>query len=97
MSWHTECTEAQPRRIHDALKFQKEQVEPMSVVANNSTVHSVPGFPGGVNVRRETQRRLVWNVREHASEERELVYEIRWIAGLGLWRSFLRSQRNLNR
>jgi len=67
----------------------------MSAVANNSAAHPVPEFPGGINVRWETQRRIVWNVREHTSEERELVYEISWIAELGLWRSFLRSQRKV--
>jgi len=38
---------------------------------------------------------MVWNVREHTSEERELVYEISWIAERGLWRSFLQSQRKV--
>lgn len=80
----------------NVVKLQKEQVDPMSAVANHSAVHPVPEFPGGVNVRWETQRRMVWNVREHRSEERELVYEVSWIAELGLWRSFLRSQRKLN-
>jgi hypothetical protein len=63
----------------------------MSLVATNS----VPRFPAGVDVHWETQRRMVWNEREHASEEFELVYEISWIAELGLWRSFLRSQRKV--
>ena len=40
----------------------------------------------------ETQRRMVRNEQEHTSEERDLVYEISWVAELGLWRSFLRSQ-----
>lgn len=64
--------------------------------ASNSAVLPVPTFPAGVDVHWETQRRMVWNVREHTSEERELVYEISWIAELGLWRSFLRSQRNVS-
>ncbi len=46
----------------------------------------VPSFPAGEN-------RTVWNEQEHASEELELVYEISWIAELGVWRRFLRSQR----
>jgi len=53
----------------------------------------VPAFPAGVDARRETENRMVWNEQEHASEERELVYEISWIAELGVWRRFLRSQR----
>jgi len=61
--------------------------------ATNSVALPVPTFPAGVDVHWETQRRMVWNVREHTSEERELVYEINWIAERGLWRSFLRSQR----
>jgi hypothetical protein len=53
----------------------------------------VPVFPAGVNAHWETENRTVWNEQEHASEERELVYEISWIAELGVWRRFLRSQR----
>ena len=64
--------------------------------ASNSVDPPGPGFPAGVHVHWEIQRRMVWNVREHRSEERELVYEISWIAELGLWRSFLRSQRMVN-
>jgi hypothetical protein len=67
----------------------------MPVVASNSPALPVPGFLAGVDVHWETQRRMVWNVREHTSEERELVYEISWIAERGLWRSFLRSQRKV--
>jgi len=37
----------------------------------------------------------VWNEREHASEKYELIYEISWIAELGVWRRFLRSQRKV--
>jgi len=61
----------------------------MSAIA--STLQ-IPGFPAGVDVHWETQRRVVWNEREHTREEHELVYEISWINELGLWRSFLRSQ-----
>jgi hypothetical protein len=67
----------------------------MSAVASNSEVLPVPGLPAGVDVHWETQRRIVWNEREYTSEERELVYEISWIAERGLWRSFLRSQREI--
>ena len=56
----------------------------------------VPAFPAGVDVRWETENRTVWNEREHASEKRELVYEISWIAELGIWRRFLRSNRKLS-
>ena len=77
------------------MKFQKERVEPMSAVASNSQTLPVPRFPVGVDVHWETQRRTVWNVREHTSEEYELVYEISWIPERGLWRRFLRSQRKV--
>jgi hypothetical protein len=63
--------------------------------ASNSAVLLANEFPTGIDVHWETQRRMVWNVREHTSEERELVYEISWIPEFGLWRSFLRSQRKV--
>jgi hypothetical protein len=52
-------------------------------------------FPVGGDARWETENRTVWNEHEHTVEERELVYEISWIAELGVWRRFLRSQRKL--
>jgi hypothetical protein len=65
----------------------------MSTVPNNSETLPVPGFPAGVDVHWERQRHIVWNELDHRSEERELVYEISWVAELGLRRGFLRSQR----
>jgi hypothetical protein len=50
-------------------------------------------FPAGGDAHWETENRTVWNEREHTVEERELVYEISWVAELGVWRRFLRSQR----
>jgi hypothetical protein len=67
----------------------------MSAAASSSTILPIPGFPAGVDVHWETQRRVVWNEREHTREEHELVYEISWIKELALWRSFLRSQRKV--
>jgi hypothetical protein len=55
----------------------------------------VSPFPAGVDTHWETQNRMVWNERQRASEEHEFVYEISWIAELGAWRRFLRSQRPL--
>jgi hypothetical protein len=55
----------------------------------------VAAFPAGVDARWETENRTVWNELKHASEERELVYEISWIAELGIWRRFLRSNRKV--
>jgi len=43
--------------------------------ASNSVVLPIPTFLAGVDVHWETQRRMEWNVREHTSEERELVYD----------------------
>lgn len=68
----------------------------MSAVASSSAILPISGFPAGVNVRRETQRRVVWNEREHAREEHELIYEVSWIEELGLWRTFLRSHQKVN-
>jgi len=67
----------------------------MSAVASSSAILPISGFPAGVDVHWETQRRVVWNEQGHTREEYELVYEISWIKELGLWRSFLRSQRKV--
>jgi hypothetical protein len=64
----------------------------MSIVFSYA-ISPVPAFPTGVDSHWETENRLVWNELEHASEERELVYEVSWIPELGVWRRFLRSQR----
>jgi len=52
-------------------------------------------FPAGIDAHWEKENRTIWNEWEHASEERELVYEISWISELGVWRRFLRSQRRV--
>jgi len=67
----------------------------MSALATHATALSMPAFPSAAGTHWETVTRLVWNDREHTSEERELVYEISWIAELGTWRRFLRSQRKV--
>ncbi len=79
----------------------------MSAVAGCIAALPVPAFPAAVEARWETQNRAavearwetqnrtVWNELEHASEERELVYETSWIAELGIWRRFLRSNRKV--
>ena len=67
----------------------------MSAAASSSTTLPMSGFPVGVDVHWETQRRDIWNEQEHTREERELVYEISWIKELGLWRSFLRSHHKV--
>ena len=75
------------------VNSENQQVDLMSTIATSTTLLSIPAFPAGVDERWETENRTVWNEQEHASEERELVYEISWIAELGVWRRFLRSQR----
>jgi len=67
----------------------------MAAVASSSAILPILGFPAGVDVYWETQRRVVWNEQERTREEHELVYEISWINELGLWRRFLRSQRKV--
>jgi hypothetical protein len=67
----------------------------MAAIASSSTILPISGFPAGVDVHWETRRRVVWNEREHTSEEHELVYEISWVEELGLRRSFLRSHHKV--
>ena len=69
----------------------------MSAVASNSAIRPICGFPAGVDVLWETQRRIVWNEREHTREEHEIVYEISWSEELGEWRTFLRSRYKVDR
>jgi hypothetical protein len=68
----------------------------MSALASSSAILPVSGLSDRVGVHWETQRRVVWNEKEHAREEHELVYEISWIKQLGLWRTFLRANHKVN-
>ena len=67
----------------------------MSAALTHAVALVVPESPA-VDARWETEHRTVWNQQQHVSEERELVYEITWIAELGSWRRFLRFQRRVN-
>jgi hypothetical protein len=67
----------------------------MSSGAIHAEALSVAAFPAAVDLHWETENRMVWNERQHTSEERELVYEISWMSELGAWRRFLRSQRKV--
>jgi hypothetical protein len=69
----------------------------MSATAAFAEALGVPAFPAGVDTHWETKNRMVWNERQQASEEHEFVYEVSWIAELGAWRRFLRSQRLVKR
>jgi hypothetical protein len=53
-------------------------------------------FPNGVDMHWETVNRTMWNEHERVKEECELVYKISWIPELGVWSSFLRSQRRVS-
>jgi hypothetical protein len=66
----------------------------MSAVASHTA--GALKFPPGIDVRWETVRRVKWNEQRHACEECELVYEVSWIAEIGVWRRFLRSQQTVN-
>jgi hypothetical protein len=79
----------------DLRKLQRPQVKLMSRVVGCIAALPVPAFPAAVEARWEAQNRTVWNELEHASEERELVYEIGWIAERGIWRRFLRTNRKV--
>ena len=83
------------RNFAGRVNFQNQQADLMSAMATGTSLLSVPAFPTGVDAHWETENRSVWNEQEHASEERELVYEISWIAELGIWRRFLRSNRKV--
>ncbi len=96
--WKAECNElieSLTRNFAGRVNFQNRQVDLMSSIAASATFLSVPAFAFGVDARWETQNRTVWNEKEHKVEVHELVYEISWIAELGAWRRFLRSQRNV--
>jgi hypothetical protein len=67
----------------------------MSAVATHATSFFLPAFSTALDTHWETVTCFVWNQREHAGEERELVYEISWIPELLTWRRFLRSQRKV--
>ena len=65
----------------------------MSTGATHSTALTTPALMQGIDLHYETEHRLVWNERERANEERELVYEVSWIPELNTWRRFLRAQK----
>ena len=96
--WKAECNEpleSPARNFAGRANFQNQRVDLMSAMATSTTFLSVQVFPPGVEAHWETENRTLWNELQHASEERELVYEISWIAELGVWRRFLRSRRKV--
>jgi len=98
LEWKAECNVLRvslARNFAGRVNFQNQQADLMSAMATGTSLFSVPAFPTAVDAHWETENRSVWNEQEHASEERELVYEISWIAELGIWRRFLRSNRKV--
>jgi len=96
--WKAECNGllgSPGQNFSGRVNFQNWQVGLMSALATSTTFPSVPAFPAGGDAHWESENRTVWNEQEHASEERELVYEISWIEELGIWRRFLRSNRKV--
>ena len=63
--------------------------------ASNASATPLPVFPAGIDAHWETENRRVWNAQQGAAEEQELVYEVTWVAELGVWRRFLKSQRRV--
>jgi hypothetical protein len=61
--------------------------------APNSGNLAAGASPAGDHTHWKTENRKVWNEQQHTDEERELVYEISWIAELSAWRRFLRSSK----
>lgn len=80
-------------RMKDGLS-EFEEV-PIMYTADNQEVPFPVAFPMGFDVHWETQKRVVWNERERATEEQELIYEVSWICELGSWRRFLKSRRKV--
>ena len=64
----------------------------MKDVNSDAASSPVAPFPMGIDAHWETEHRPVWNAREGAAEEQELVYEVSWIEERGMWRRFLRSR-----
>ena len=61
-------------------------------VHSHGTAASIATFSERSDVHWETTSLLVWNAREGAAEQQELVYEVSWIKELGMWRRFLTSR-----
>ena len=99
LNWKAECNEpleSLARNFAGRVNFQNQQVDLMSAMATSAIFLSDQMFPAGIDAHWETENRTVWNELEHASEKRELVYEISWIAELEIWRRFLRSNRKVS-
>ena len=65
----------------------------MSTLNAHATPLQIPAAPTGTDRWYETDRRIIWNEKTHASEVHEFLYEISWIAERGVWRKFLLTRR----
>jgi len=63
---------------------------------SHATAACTPPFPVRTDVHWERANLQVWNARDGAPEQQELVYEVSWINELGTWRHFLTSRRKVN-
>jgi len=61
-------------------------------VHSHGTADCIAPFSERTDVHWKTTNLPVWNAREGAEEQQELVYEVSWIKELGMWRRFLRSR-----
>jgi hypothetical protein len=75
---------------------EKREVKLMHQRIPRAEAFPVSASLTGDQAHLETENRSVWNELQHANEERQLIYEISWIAELGTWRCFLRSSRVSN-
>jgi len=61
-------------------------------VHSHGTADCIAPFSERTDVHWETTSLPIWNAREGAVEQQQLVYEVSWIKELGMWRRFLTSR-----
>jgi hypothetical protein len=61
-------------------------------VHSHGTADCIAPFSERTDVHWETTSLPIWNAREGAAEQQQLVYEVSWIKELGMWRRFLTSR-----
>jgi hypothetical protein len=64
-------------------------------VHSHSSAAYAAAFPQRIDTHFETTNLPVWNAREGAAEQQELIYEVSWVEELGMWRRFLTSRRTV--
>ena len=81
-----------PRRKELSFVVLAHEVEMRHEVDSDETAACVAPFSERTDVHWETTNLPIWNAREGAAEQQELVYEVSWIKELGMWRRFLTSR-----